>query len=107
MGLYPFFPLLTIPVSEPRTKSYAEKLSDRQERMNTFDKPEVVFMPGEDLSDNDDEDKPMEVATKKEVLPLFNEDEAPLPDVEVGLWGICGKTSIFLNKPFGLIFSPF
>ena len=71
-------------ILERRLKSYAEKLQERQERMNLIDRPEVVFMPGEDLSDNDDDnDVPLEIATKREVLPLI--EEAPLPEIKVNL----------------------
>jgi hypothetical protein len=54
--------------------------------MNTFDQPEFVFMPGDDLSDNEDEE-PAEVKTQKEVLPILEEDEPELPDVEVRSFG--------------------
>jgi hypothetical protein len=57
-------------------------LRERQERMTLIDRPEVVFMPGEDLSDNDDEDAPLEVVTKREILPLVD-DEPKLPEITV------------------------
>lgn len=54
--------------------------------MTVVDRPEVMFMPGESLSDNeDDNDVPLEVKTKREVLPLIEEDEAPLPEIKVCL----------------------
>lgn len=50
--------------------------------MTVIDRPEVMFMPGEELSDNDDEDAPLEVQTKREVLPLVDE-EPELPEIRV------------------------
>lgn len=67
---------------EGRPKSYAEKLRERQERMNLIDRPEVVFMPGEELSDNEADDVPLEIVTKREVLPLL-EEETPLSEIKV------------------------
>lgn len=56
----------------------------RQERMNLIDRPEAVFMPGDNLSDNDDDnDMPTEVVTKREVMPLIEENEL-LPEIKVG-----------------------
>lgn len=71
--------------SEGRPKSYEEKLLARQERMNMIDRPEAVFMPGENLSDNEEDNQtPTEVVTKKEVMSLVEEDET-LPEIKVRL----------------------
>jgi hypothetical protein len=52
--------------------------------MNLIDRPEAVFMPGDNLSDNDDDnDMPTEVVTKREVMPLIEENEL-LPEIKVG-----------------------
>lgn len=53
--------------------------------MNLVDRPEVAFMQGDDLIDNDDSDEddvPLEVETKREVVPLI-EEEAALPEIKV------------------------